>query len=286
MATDVLDVSAPTSDIAGASAFVLGLRAELLGGTMAQLGRFGLGDLQAEVLQGADSLWVVVRRPGNGGLALRAAYAPSGGFAVRTLAPEDDEVIRLEATSVLGRHVVAIRTSEADLHRLEVQAWLMPVAPLLVPFHPRDLYVLDADDDPTGARGNVEAAQRGVNSGLIYLRLDEPAFGSVLYFQNLTRLNDYFRATETVPDGAVGGEWPELGYLPPSPPQSGTPPTHPLPAGETVMLSDAILVFRDRAGDNELEMARQFLQMLGIAYKALPLPRTDYRDWVDRRNGR
>ena len=49
------------------------------------------------------------------------------------------------------------------------------------------------------------------------------------------------RRTRTAPMGAVGGEWPELGYLPPTPPQSGTPPVDPLPAGEEVMLSDAIL---------------------------------------------
>ena len=63
---------------------------------------------------------------------------------------------------------------------------LTPTAPLLVPFHPRDLYPLGLNDDPLAARGRVEAAQRGLNSGLTYFHLDEPAFGSVLYFQNLT----------------------------------------------------------------------------------------------------
>jgi hypothetical protein len=95
-------------------------------------------------------------------------------------------------------------------------------------------------------------------------------------------MNEYYKATHTKPDAAVGGEWPELGYLPPTPPQSGTPPTNPLPAGKAVVVSDAILVFRDWAADNEIEMARQFLQMLGTAYKALKLPQIDYRDWVWR----
>ncbi|GGB21897.1 hypothetical protein GCM10011380_09330 [Sphingomonas metalli] len=269
-------------EVPGLSAFVLGLRAELLGKKLEKIEDFGLGDLGVEVAQGSDSIWLFIRRPGRGGLALRAAWVSDGGFDVRILPPGADEVLRLEAESVLGRHVIAIRTSEADLHRLQLQVWLTPRAPLLIPFHPRDLYVLDADDDPARAVGRVEAAQRGVNSGLLYFRLDEPAFGSTLYVQNLTTLNPYFRATDTVPDAAVGGEWPELGYLPPTPPQSGTPPVNPLPAGEAVMMSDAILVFRDWAADDELEMARQFLQMLGIAYKALPLPPTDYRDWVDR----
>ncbi len=280
--TSTLDKVRLAADVSGVSAYVLALRGELLGGKMVRIAGFGLGDLGVEVARSSDSIWVLIRRPGRGGMALRAAFVPDGGFTVRRIEAEPGEVLRLEATGTIGRHVVALRTSEADLHRLEVKVWLTPAAPLLIPFHPRDLYILDADDDPTGASGKVEAAQRGVNGGILYLRFDEPAFGSVLYLQNLTKLNAYYRATETVPDSAVGGEWPELGYLLPSPPQSGTPPTHPLPAGEPIMLSNPILVFRDSAGDDELEMARQFLQMLGIAYQSLSLPRTDYRDWIAR----
>jgi len=157
-----------------------------------------------------------------------------------------------------------------------------PAAPMLIPFVPRDLYPLDSNDDPIGAKGRVEAGQRGLNSGLVYFHMDDPAFGNVLYFQNLTALNDYYRATKTKPDGAVGGEWPELGYLLPSPPQSGTPPTNPLPAGKQVTISDAIIVTRREASTEERENARQFLQMLGVAYKLIDLPHTEYRDWIDQ----
>ncbi|MDR6789307.1 hypothetical protein J2Y58_002678 [Sphingomonas sp. BE138] len=268
--------------IPGVSAYVLALRGELRNGGMERIELLQLGDLTVEVCRGRDSIWALVRRPGKGGLAIRAAFVPDGDMTVRKVAAEPGEALRLEAEGTIGRHVVALRTSEADLHRMQLAVWLTPRAPLLIPFHPRDLYVLDAGDDPTGATGTVEAAQRGVNGGLIYFRCDDPGFDSTLYLQNLTRLNDYYLATHTVPDGAVGGEWPELGYSPPTPPQSGTPPTHPLPPGQTVMLSNPIIVFRDGAGDDELEMARQFLQMLGLAYKALPLPHVDYRDWIDR----
>ena len=268
--------------IPGVSAYVLALRGELRNGGMERIELLQLGDLTVEVCRGRDSIWALVRRPGKGGLAIRAAFVPDGDMTVRKVAAEPGEALRLEAEGTIGRHVVALRTSEADLHRMQLAVWLTPRAPLLIPFHPRDLYVLDAGDDPTGATGTVEAAQRGVNGGLIYFRCDDPGFDSTLYLQNLTRLNDYYLATHTVPDGAIGGEWPELGYSPPTPPQSGTPPTHPLPPGQTVMLSNPIIVFRDGAGDDELEMARQFLQMLGLAYKALPLPHVDYRDWIDR----
>jgi hypothetical protein len=104
----------------------------------------------------------------------------------------------------------------------------------------------------------------------------------VLYFQNLTAMNDYFIATKTTPDGAVGGLWPELGYLPPTPPQSGRPPVDPLPAGASVTVSDAILVFHDDTACDEQDSARRFLQMLGAAYRRLDCPSTKYRDWVGR----
>jgi hypothetical protein len=269
-------------DVPGVSAFVLALRAELAAGGMRRLGTFALGDLGVEICAGADSIWAIVRRAGGGGIALRAAYVPSGGCKASTMPTQGGDILVVGVESPIGTHRIRFSTSEADLHRMRMQVSLTPRAPLLVPFLPRDLYVLDENDDPTGARGNVEAAQRGINAGVLYFRLDEPKFGGVLYFQNLTSMNEYYKATHTKPDAAVGGEWPELGYLPPTPPQSGTPPTNPLPAGKAVVVSDAILVFRDWAADNEIEMARQFLQMLGTAYKALKLPQIDYRDWVWR----
>ncbi|WP_235399202.1 hypothetical protein [Sphingomonas sp. SRS2] len=247
---------------------------------MKRLKRFAIGELEIEIAQGADSLWALIRRPDRGGIALRAAYVPGG--QARLLAVREGEAARVQVDSPMGTHIICFSAHEADLQRLRVTVELTPVAPLLVPFLPRDLYPLDANDDPMGASGAVEAAQRGLNSGMIYLHMNEPRFGTLLYFQNLTASNDYYRATDTKPDGAVGGEWPELGYLTPSPPQSGTPPINPLPAGKTTTLSDAILVFRERPATDEREMARQFVQMLGSAYMALDLPRPEYRDWVSR----
>ena len=198
----------------GASLHVLTLRDELARG-LRQLGAFTVGDFAVEVGEGRDSIWAIVRRPGRGGLAVRAAYVPGGFARVRRARRQPGEALRLEAESAIGRHCITLEGSGADLHRLHVRSWLTPAAPLLVPFIPRDLYPLDADDDPLGATGLVEAAQRGPNIGLIYFALNEPAFGHVLYVQDLTGLNDYYRATHTAPMGAVGGEWPELGYLPP-----------------------------------------------------------------------
>lgn len=269
-------------DVEGISPFVLALREELRGGSMKRQGRFGLGDLEVEVCEGRDSIWAIVRREGKGGLALRTAYVPGGNFKLKKLKPAEGTVLDLEVESALGRHRLCFTTSGADLHRLRAQVIFTPAQPMRIPYVPRDLYPLDQNDDPTRTVGNIEAAQRGVNSGLLYFRLDEPAFGSVLYFQNLTALNPYFLASGTKPEGVVGGKWPELGLALPTPETQDVDEEKLLPAGEEFVLSDAILVVRDWAGDNEQEMARQFLQMLAVVYKGIERPQVEYRDWVWR----
>lgn len=267
-----------------ASAAVLGLRAELRKG-MRPIAMLVLGERSVEVMAGTDSVWAIIRRGGrssDGGVALRIAHCWGGCSRLRRSRKPKGALLALTIDSAIGVQAVVLRSDRDALETLRVTNVLTPAEPLLIPFFPRDVYLLGPGDDPLLAEGRVEAAQRGLNSGLSYFHLDTPAFGSVLYFQNLTALNDYFTATRTTPDGAVGGEWPEIGYLPPTPPQSGTPPTDPLPAGKPVTMSDAILVFHDDAACDEQDSARRFLQLLGAAYRQPDAPTTEYRDWVWR----
>jgi hypothetical protein len=261
---------------------VLALREELAEGGLRRIGAFALGDRQVEVCQGRDSLWCLVRNGPTGGLALRAVWSGALPFQGREIAAEDGEVLRVALRSAAGEHVVSFATSGAGLHRLQVKVRFTPKSAMRLPYIPRDLYPLGSGDDPSQAIGEVHASQRGPNSGLVYCSLEEPGFGRVLYFQDFTALNRYFELTGTNPDGAVGGTWPELGYLPPTPETSGADQPGALPAGEQVVLSSAILVLREHGAENERENARQFLQMLATAYDALDLPPVEYRDWPGR----
>ena len=266
----------------GATPGVILLREELRDGAMRVLGELTLGTRTIRLCAGHDAIWVIIRRPDRGGLAMRAAFLPAGYRDARMVRPHAGEAARIEVESAIGRHRVALSLHENALPVLRVRASVEPAMPLLTAFVPRDLYPLDARDDPLGARGNVEAAQRGFNTGAIYFRIEEPDFGSVLYFQNLTALNPYFEATDTKPDAAVGGVWPEIGYLPPTPPQRGTPPVNPLPEGKETLVSDALLAFHDNSDGDEAEMARRYLSLLGAVLRRITLPPTDYRDWVWR----
>ncbi|HEX7931038.1 MAG TPA: hypothetical protein VF470_09075, partial [Sphingomicrobium sp.] len=91
--------------------------------------------------------------------------------------------------------------------------------------------------------------------------------------------NSYYRATETKPEDAVGGEWPILGYLPPTQPGA---PDKTLPAGRPVTLYDTRLVFRYKDQEDEAESAWQFLDMLGAIYRGIGRPEPQRRDWIGR----
>lgn len=269
------------ADADGVSPYTLALRQMLQDGTYTVITSFDLRDLSVEIFAGANSVWAFIRREGAGGLAVRAASLV-GEFHCTPKRPESGETARLHVASAAGEHDIVFRAGGDALQHLRMTVELTPAAPMLVPFMPRDLYPLDAQGDPLGTAGRVKARQRGLNSGLLYLLIDEPAFGSVLYFQNLTAMNDYYRATGTTPEDTVGGKWPALGYLLPTPSQDAKSDPCPLPANVPVTISDTILVFRHQAAPEERDSARQFLQMLGVAYTLLDLPRPDYRDWVGR----
>ncbi|HWU94812.1 MAG TPA: hypothetical protein VN029_04395 [Sphingomonas sp.] len=276
------DVTDMRDEPVGVTPGVLLLREELRSGAMRELASLTLGTRTITVASGHDAIWVIIRRPDRGGLAMRAAFCPAGYQDVRVVRAKGREAARVEVCSAIGVHRIAVTLHGGAIPILRVTTSLEAKAPLLTSFVPRDLYPLGRKDDPMGARGKVEAAQRGFNTGAIYFRLEEPDFGSVLYCQDLTTLNPYFRATETKPDGAVGGVWPEIGYLIPTPPQQGTPPVVPLPAGEEVLLSNALIAFHDDSDGDEQEMARRYLSLLGQVFHQMEQPGTEYRDWVDR----
>lgn len=257
------------------------LRAELLSGKMRSRAEFDLGDYALEILEGRDALWLIIRRPQSGGIAVRAAYAPGGAARLRKIARKTGEAIHVDFKTAIGKHGLVVALHPGPMPLICVTTCLTPVAPLVVPYLPRDIYPLDGKDDPLGTIGTVDASQRGLNAGLCYFRLQEPAFGSVLYFQNLTALNPFVAATKSKPDGAVGGEWPELGYLPATRPES-VASTDPLAAGVEVTISDALIVLHAECDADGPELAKRFLHMLGVVFRHIDHPQTEYRDWVGR----
>jgi hypothetical protein len=167
MATKVGELA---KSVPGVSAGVLALRAELTSSSMKPIARLALTGREVSVQQGHDAVWAIVRRPERGGLAVRVAHTPGGCGKIRKRKATAD-ALTLEIDSAIGRQTVRLSTHSPDLSVLRITSDLTPVSDLLVPFLPRDLYLLGDRDDPLRAIGKVEAAQRGLNSGLLYFHL-------------------------------------------------------------------------------------------------------------------
>lgn len=272
-ADDKIKTPKPFEDRPGFTPETLNVHPELSGAETPE-SQWPLGELTVSTHKGRDAFWVVVRRANQGGIALRT-FPIMGAYDLRKVAG-DVRGADWEVETNSGLYRISLRLENGLLH---MTSRLTPSHDLLVVFWPRDLYVLDTNDDPRAAKGHMEAAQRGLNGGYCYFCLSEPQFGNVLYMQNLTALNPFFKETKTTPDGVVGGEWPELGYQPPAAPTGNTPPVDPLPKGQEVVISDALIAIRAPCAENEFTMARTFLELLADIYPHIDKPEPVMRDW-------
>ncbi|HWZ15023.1 MAG TPA: hypothetical protein VNW95_07260 [Mucilaginibacter sp.] len=220
-----------------------------------------------------NALWITVTCPKGSQVVLRAAYSPNDHLQVTRVEHRIDGFdVWLNAS--MGNFKVSLTFPENDKPLFRYTTTLVPAEALLMPFWPRDMVVTGRDGHYESAAGTVHVSQAGTRSGLVYLSMDKPRSGSLLYMQNLTALNDYFQATETSASGVVGGKWPELGLA--------LPPTKekPLFAHKEVVLSDAFLAFDPENPKDEFESAKLFMNLLTDIYLHLPRPDTQYHDWL------
>ena len=246
-----------------------------------RLGECTVGDFRFTVERGVEAIWLRARRDKQeGGFALR--LCPFGADATLRRKRRGGDLLRFEVESPIGTWRASLAIDDGAIPLIRASLSLTPSRPLVIPWLGRDLFMVGEDGDPASAEGKVEAAQRGLNGGAMYLRLTEPDFGSLLYFQDLTALNPYFDATGTKPDGAVGGDWPELGYLPPAPEMKGQPEPAPLPPGREVLVSRPLIALHGDSHGTEEDQARRFLQLLGEIYLHLERPKPEFRDWRER----
>lgn len=141
-----------------ASPYLLALQHALAAHDTRRLLEFEVDDLTVELCASRDSIWVFIRREKRSGLALRVAFLPED-FSCTALSPEPDEVARFRILSALGEHIASFSRGAGVLARFRMTPRFTPTTAMLVPVMPRDLYPLDAHDDPLGAVGHVEAAQ-------------------------------------------------------------------------------------------------------------------------------
>ena len=256
------------------SPWMLSLLDELGEESQAPHWSYAFEEFTFEIVEGKQSMWIISRYPAGGRVALRAAYCPDGELTIDEIRQIGvDHAVEVRLTSTVGNFVVEIHFPQAGRPMLHYKTSLNPIAPLLIPFWPRDVIPLGEAEDVTRSEGIVHAGQVGPRSGLLYFSLTQPRGGSALYFQNLTSLNEYASLTETSLADTVGGVWPELGFALPKTPEKA------LEAGQDIVLSDVYVIFNNSVPRDDLVMAQQFLNMLAQIYLALPRPETAYIDW-------
>jgi hypothetical protein len=235
------------------------------------------GGLDLEVRQERDTLWLIMRRDEEGGLALRMPlFSPDATCRVLKAA---DTLMTVECKGSLGTARLEVTGEPFGLEQLRATMRFKPARDLAIEWLPRDLVPFDAGGNVAATEGTIEARQRKMNTGLLYFSLARPAFGKVLYLQNLSALNDYFNATGSKPEAAVGGDWPDIGYRPPCNPETGKAL---LAKGQELTLYDTILSIRGYPQSGETDSAWQFLDMLGAVYHSLAPPEPAFHDWIGR----
>ena len=266
----------------GVSPWMLSLEQELGNQRQASSWNYTLQDFQFDILEGDQSLWIVTRFPKGGQVALRAAYCPYNNITIHEMTSFADGIepstrrgMDIHLSSVTGDYHVRLEFLHPERALVRCTTTLTPAAPLFIPYFPRDVIPLGTLENLTHPEGVIYTKQVGPRAGVVYFSLSKPQAGTVLYFQNLTALNNYAEQTKTSLQEVVGGNWPELGLaLPPA-------LEEPLEAGKSIVISDAFIMFNPSTPRDDLEMSQQYLDSLAQIYLVLPRPETEYCDWTD-----
>jgi len=174
---------------------------------------------------------------------------------------------------------------DADPGRPGLFHWRFAVTPrgraVRVPLFPEIAFT-------ASPRVTLYTQQAPMAAGLVYLYEEAVLDSTLFYFQDLTALNDYFAATRT---GPTGGPFPTpLPHLPPGivgyregglglalpGAESAT-----LPVGATTVVSEGYLALTPGRPEDELAMARRFLESLAAVYGRIAQPETALVDWVE-----
>ncbi len=221
-----------------------------------------------------SSLWIVASLNNKCKVAFRTAFCPDEPLKI-TQTTEIDNGIELSLLCSMADFKVIIHFTESDYPILHYTTSIIPHKPLLFPFSPRDILILDKNGQADNIIGEVKTNQVGTRSGIVYFNITKPKAGALMYCQNLTALADYCNQTHTSGADTVGGQWPELGFA--------LPPTKekPLKAGQEIIISDAFVAFDNQTSNDEPAMVHQYLNMLAALYLELPKPKTVYQNWPE-----
>ena len=211
-----------------------------------------IDDTNLDVVFTRSGVWIVLDWGSGMSAAFRAAFSP-GGLTVKTCSVEGESLL-IDADTRLGRQICEVGVSGVDgvftfrtvvLPRsfLTFEAWSRDIVPLARSAQVDGVLHSSADDH---------------RAGQLHASID--GGGSFLYLQELSSLSAFCGATRATLAQTVGGEWPDIGFVPPRGRKALSPNDGP------TVLSDAHVAWTRAATTAPGEVGEQQLALLAAIY--------------------
>lgn len=220
-----------------------------------------------------DSIWMVVESSNGHKTAFRAAFAMGQHFEEVSIR-KNQSGVKFSTSTALGQYTITVSCPQ-NTPVIRYTTLFKAVEPLLIPFAPRDILPLTENGHIGNTTGTIHVRQVGSRSGQLFFSQTHPQNGTTLYFQNLSALSEYCQDVQATAAETVGGQWPEIGFKLP------TNPGVALQADKQYTLSDAFICWSADIPQNAFGLAELYLEQLAAIYTQLPLPPTQYRDWIE-----
>ena len=146
------------------------------------------------------SLWFVLQR-GELRVAIRSCFDPQGIDSARVVTSSKNDC-RFVVEGRTGQFVINLQVLKEEREILHYKTKLTPHRPVQMVVSARDL-VFGGTGKNEDVEGKVHFTQKGPASAIAYASFRDPKGGTLLYFQNLTSLNEYCAVTHAEPVGIV-----------------------------------------------------------------------------------
>jgi hypothetical protein len=209
-------------------------------------------DATLDVAFTRSGIWVVLKWQSGASVAFRTAFSP-GSLTVKKCSVEDDALL-IDADTRIGRQVCEIETSGAD-GVFRFRTMVLPRAYLTFEAWSRDVVPLAAGSQATGQVHTTDDEHR---AGQLHASVDDG--GSFLYVQELSSLSAFCGATRASLAHTVGGEWPDIGFVPPRGRKALSPSDGP------TVLTHAHVAWKNTRSADPGEAVEDQLAMLAAIY--------------------
>jgi len=215
-------------------------------------------DTAVDVVFTRSGLWIVLDWGDHASVAFRTAFSP-GGLSVKTCCVEGESLL-IDADTRIGRQVCEIRVSPAD-DVLTFRTSVLPRSCLTFEAWSRDIVPLTIGAPPAGchADSQLHSSADDHRTGQVHASIRDR--GAFLYVQELSSLAAFCGATRATLAHAVGGEWPEIGFVPPRGRKALSPGDGP------TVLSHAHVAWTCGPPPEAGEIAEQQLALLAAIYQ-------------------